>query len=94
MTTVSLSELLSIRDESIRVRPAGRPLFAPLLRRLRRISLRPARLALLAVLAFVTKHGLVLSGCAALVISAATLSVTAAWIMAGLSLFFLEARRR
>ena len=94
MTTVSLSELLSIRDESIAVRRAHTPALVSLLRRIRRIDLAPAR-RLLAVLALlVTKHGLVLSGCAALVIAASTLSTTAAWIMGGISLFFLEARRR
>lgn len=94
MTTATLSELLSIRDESLRVRSARRPMFTLLVRRLRRINLVPARAALLTALAFVTKHGLVLSGCTALVIAAGTLSATAAWIMGGVSLFFLEARRR
>lgn len=94
MTTVSLAELLSIRDESIAVRPARRPMLVSLLRRIRRIDLAPARALLTVLVTLVMKHGLVLSGCAAAVAAASTLSVTATWIMVALSLFFLEARRR
>jgi hypothetical protein len=96
VTTVSLAELLAGRDESLRVRRTPWTLRA--LSRLRRIDLRPALRALavvaLAVLGFASRHGLVLAGCTALVVCAATLSITAAWGTAAAALFFLEARRR
>lgn len=98
MTTVSLSELLAVRDESIasnrvpRVHPIARA-YA----RLRAIPLAPARrvlaLAALAVLGFTVRHALVLAGCSAFVIAAAMLTPIAGWAVAGLALFFLEARR-
>lgn len=94
MTTATLSELLGVRDESLRVRPARTPALTLLRRRIRALDLAPARRALLVSLLFVSRHGLVLSGCTAVVIAAATLSTTVAWIMVGASMFFLEARRR
>lgn len=98
MTTVTLQTLLRERDDaiaSIRTRPS---VLTRLRHRLRAIDLhrvlRPLLLAALAVAGFTSRHGLVLAGCCALVIAAATLSATAAWIMTAASLFFLEARRR
>ena len=94
----TLSGLIRARDESLRVRPARRSALVALARRLRTLNLSPARRALaatfLAVAGFTSRHALVLAGCTASVIAASTLSVTAAWIMTALSLFFLEARRR
>jgi uncharacterized membrane protein YhaH (DUF805 family) len=94
VSTATLSELLGARNESLYARPAHEPALTLLIRRLRRIDLSPARRALLALLLVITKHGLVLSGCTALIIAASTLSVTATWIMVAISMFFLEARRR
>jgi hypothetical protein len=94
VSTATLSELLGVRAESLYARPAREPALTLLIRRLRRIDLSPARRALLAFLLVIAKHGLVLSGCTALIIAASTLSVTATWIMVAISMFFLEARRR
>jgi hypothetical protein len=91
MTTMTLATLRRQRDESMVYRPS---LISRLRIALPRISLAPAGRLFLVALAFVLRHALVVAGCAALVIGAATLSVTAAWIMTAASLFFLEARRR
>lgn len=98
MTTVSLHELMTLRDEAIasnRVRP--RP-FARAYARVRRIDLAPARrralLVIIRSVMFASAHGLVLAACCSFVIGAATLSPIAGWIMAGVSLLFLELRRR
>lgn len=98
MTTVTLSALLDARNESLRVpRASGVARVQTVLRALSR-GLRPVFaglvIALAAVAGFTFRHGLVLAGCAALVVGAATLSITAAWVVAAGSLFFLEARRR
>lgn len=99
MTTVSLSELMAVRDESIASNRAVRvhP-FARAYARLRAVNLAPARrallLAALAVAAFGSRHALVLAGCSAFVTAAAMISPIAGWAVAGLALFFLEARRR
>ena len=92
VTTVSLADLFAVRDESLRVR--REPFWSRLIARVRRIDTRPLLLTLLLTMRFVTRHGLVVGGCAAIVVGAATLSITAAWITAGAALFFLEARRR
>jgi hypothetical protein len=96
VTTVSLAELLAARDDSLRVRRS--PLLARLLVKARRIDVRPALRALaiaaIVVFRFGVRHGLVLAACTAFVVGAATLSITAAWAVAGAALFFLEARRR
>jgi uncharacterized membrane protein YkgB len=42
----------------------------------------------------VHRHALVLGGLAAFVVAAASLSSVAGWVMAGVSLLFLEVRRR
>lgn len=95
MTTVTLAELLTHRDESLRVSPhRGRLLAGRLARWVSSAALPGARALLAAVIRLLHLHGLVLSGCVALVISAATLSVTLAWFVAGAAFFFLEARRR
>lgn len=98
VTTVTLQALMRERDESIASIRAKPSALARLRHYLRAIDLRRTlRVPLLAVLTiagFVSRHGLVIGGCCALVIGAATLSATAAWIMAAASLFFLEARRR
>lgn len=92
MTTVSLSDLLNARDESIRIPHARRSALRTLRIRLHAPAwLRPA-LILLAT--FSAEHGLVLCGCAAVVTSAAMLSIKLGWLVAGLAFFFLEARRR
>lgn len=96
MTTVTLANLMRARDDSLRARPT--PLLARLLRKVRGLTLAPVwRVLAVAVLAgagFVSRHGLVLAACTAIVVGAATLSAMAAWITAGAALFFLEARRR
>lgn len=90
MTTMTLATLRRQRNESMVYHP-------PLLSRLRialpRLTLRPVTAGLLVILGFAVRHGLVLAGCCAAVVAAATLSATAAWIMTAASLFFLEARR-
>lgn len=96
MTTVSLSDLLDIRDASIRVEKLSA--FAKVRIRIRRISLAPARrillLALLAVTGFVHKQGLVLAGCTAVVISSAMVSAALGFLVTGVAFFYLELRRR
>src|SRR5690242_19220785 len=95
MTTVSLSELLNIRDESIKVR--SRPSILAHLRAIRLPRLAPPawlRPVFMLVAAFVARHILVLSGCASVVTSAAMITPALGWLAAGAALFFLEARRR
>lgn len=96
MTTISLAGLIAARNESLRARPV--PLPARLLFKVRRINVRPVFRALMLVFVltvrFTARHGLVLAACSALVVGAATLSATAAWITTAGALFFLEARRR
>lgn len=95
MTTVTLSELLTARDESLRIRPARGRLLAARIRRWGRESAFPAAARILAALvSLLYQHGIVLSGCTAFVIAAGTISATLAWFVAGAALFFLEARRR
>lgn len=92
MTVVTLATLMDRQRESLRIpRATG---LTRLARRIRAIDLTPARRALLAVVLAVSRHALVLGGCVAMVISAATVSATLAWITTGAALFFLEARRR
>lgn len=102
MTVVTLSSLLDARDESLR---AERTTPAWLTRARARVSTvdlaaagtRAGALLLAVVLTlagFVSKHGLVLGGLATFVVAAALLSTVAAWIVAGVSLLFLELRRR
>lgn len=88
---MTLATLRRTRDESLVYRPSPA---ARLRIALPRLNLAPAGRALLIVLTFALRHVLVVTGCCAAVIAAATLSATAAWIMVAASLFFLEARRR
>lgn len=96
MTTVTLSALLQARDESLRV--ARTPAWRKALSWVRRIDIAPLRrallVALLAAFGFTTRHALVVAGLGALVAGAATVSPLAAWLTAGVSLLFLEVRRR
>jgi len=99
MTVVSLSDLIRVRDESIASNRAPRTrAFARAYARLRVVNLAPVRralaLAVLAALGFTSRHALVLAGCSAFVTAAAMMTPIAGWIMTGLALFFLEARRR
>lgn len=95
MSVVTLAELLTHRDESIRVSPQrGRVLAIRLARWVSAAAFPASARAIGMLLHFLNLHGLVLSACAAFVIAAATLSVTLAWFVAGAALFFLEARRR
>lgn len=103
MTTVSLSELLSARDESLavrRTRPAWHSRALTWMRAFDWSAVRTGRFAhvvtvvVLALAGFLSRHALVLAGCAAFVIAAALLSAVAGWVVAGVALFFLEARRR
>lgn len=96
MTTVTLSGLINSRNESLRV--AKLSIFAKVRHRLGRLSLAPARRVLLIIVlsiaGFAARHGLPLAGCICIVTGAATLSITAGWITAGVACFFLELRRR
>lgn len=102
MTVVTLSQLLSARDESLRVERARLAWLSALRRRVARVDLRPvtARVGaflaamLLALAGLAERHGLVLAGLASFVIAAAMLSTVAAFAVAGVSLLFLEVRRR
>lgn len=90
MTTVSLSELLDIRDESIRVHPRRERLRL----RIPKVSLAWLVPVITFIHSFIHKHILTLFGCAAVVTSAAIVSPALGWLAAGASFFFLEARRR
>jgi hypothetical protein len=98
MTTVTLSELLSARDESIALRRTRPRWHARVLARVRATDWKPARVGLMAVVlavaGFLSKHAIVLAGCAAFVVAAAIITPVAGWAVAGVALFFLEARRR
>lgn len=103
MTVVTLGELLSARDDSLRVSARTHPAWITALRhRLARVDLRrvTARVgamvaaALLALAGLLHRHGLVLAGLASFVVAAALLSAVAALVVAGVSLLFLEVRRR
>jgi hypothetical protein len=50
--------------------------------------------AVLVLAGFISKHGLVLGGLSMFVVAAAMLWTPAAWLVAGVSLLFLEVRRR
>lgn len=98
MTVVTLSELLSARDESLAIRSTRPAWLSRAWARAREVNYGAiiARLlaTVLALAGFASKHGLVLAGLITFVIAAALLSVVAAWIVAGVSLLFLEVRRR
>ncbi len=98
MTVVTLSELMRTQRESLAARPPRPSVLAALARRIRALDLTPARRAalatILAIAGFISRHALVLGGCTAVVISAATVSAILGWLAVGVSLFFLEARRR
>lgn len=101
MTTVTLAELLSVRDESIALRRPSRAwrfAMARIVARGHALNWKPARAALMAAVlslaGFLSTHVLVIAGCAAFVIGAAIVAPVAGWIVAGAALFFLEARRR
>ena len=95
---VSLQTLLEARDASLRVR--GSRITAALARARRSLAGRVGAVgrALLLVVLFlagqVHRHGLVLAGLASFVTAAALYSPIAALVTAGVSLFFLELRRR
>lgn len=102
MTVVTLNALLSARDESLavkRARPAwlsgawrwvrSRPYAAVTARVIRLVATVCLTLA-----GLLHRHGVVLAGLASFVIAAAMLAPVAAWIVAGVSLLFLEVRRR
>lgn len=102
MTVVTLSSLLDARDESLRAERTAPAWLTRGWARVRTADYRPATARMGALLAavvltlagFLSKHGLVLGGLATFVVAAALLSVVAAWIVAGVSLLFLELRRR
>jgi len=98
MTTVSLSELLSLRDDSLAVAPVRPSRVAAAWRRVRSLgwSVAAARVAMAVVTlaALLNRHGLVLAGLASFVVAASLVSALAAWIVAGVSLLFLEVRRK
>jgi len=98
MTTVTLSALLSARDESIALRRERARWHVRALARVRALEWKPVMtvlvVAAVAVAGFLSRHGLVLGGCASFVIGAAIVTPVAGWITAGVALFFLEARRR
>ena len=98
MTTVTLAQLLSARDASITLRRERPRWHVRALSRVRATDWKPVAAALLAavlaVAGFLSRHGLVLGGCASFVIGAAIVTPVAGWIVAGVALFFLEARRR
>lgn len=98
MTTVTLSELLSTRNESLVARRTRSRWHARALARVRATDWKPvmtvAAAVVLAVAGFLSRHALVLAGCVAFVIGAALVSAVAGWAVAGVALFFLEARRR
>lgn len=102
MTVVTLNALLGARDESLAVqrsRPAwlsaawrwvrSRSYAAVTARVVRIVSALALTLA-----GLFHRHGLVLAGLASFVIAAAMFAPVAAWIVAGVSLLFLEVRRR
>jgi hypothetical protein len=94
MSVVTLSALLDARNESLavqRVRPAW---ISQALLWVRSLRWGWALVSLLAVAGFASKHGLVLAGCAAFVVAAAIVTPVAGWALAGVSLLFLELRRR
>jgi hypothetical protein len=94
MNTVTLGELLAARDEGMRVPKTKRRPFAIAWRRIKRINLAPARVLMVVIATFALRHTLVLAGCAAFVIAASMMTPIAGWAVAGLALFFLEARRK
>jgi hypothetical protein len=98
MTTVTLGALLDARDESLalkRSRPAWLSHAWARLRRVQYTAVTAQMVALVLTLAgLVHRHALVLAGLAAFVVAAASLSSVAGWVMAGVSLLFLEVRRR
>jgi len=94
----SLRDLLEARDASLRVR--GSRITAALVRARRLVAGRAGAagrallIAVLFVASQVHRHGLVLAGLASFVLAAALYSPIAALVTAGVSLFFLELRRR
>lgn len=90
MTTESLSHLIGIRDESLRVRPRA----ARSRLRIPKISLAWMVPLLTFIHTFIHRHALPLFGCTCIVMSAATISPALGWLAAGASFFFLELRRR
>lgn len=95
---VSLQDLLDTRDASIRV--SGSHAAAAWVRVRRQLAGRfgAAGRALLTVVSVLLgqayRHGLVLAGLTSFVVAAAQHSTIAALITTGVSLFFLELRRR
>jgi uncharacterized membrane protein YkgB len=102
MTTVTLGALLDARDESLTLKRSRPAWLSHAWTRLRRVQYTAVTaravaqlVALVLILAgLVHRHALVLGGLAAFVVAAASLSSVAGWVMAGVSLLFLEVRRR
>jgi preprotein translocase subunit SecF len=107
MSVVTLGELLAVRDESLRSERIRSAWLVTLRRRITRslVMARSQRASLarvgamvasvlLALAGFLARHGLVLAGLASFVVAAALASTMAALVVAGVSLLFLEVRRR
>jgi hypothetical protein len=102
MTVVTLAALLEARDESLTLKrsaPAWLSRARAWARQVRwtAVSARVAACVaacMLTLAGFTSKHGLVLAGLASFVIAAALFAPVAAWIVGGVSLLFLEVRRR
>jgi uncharacterized membrane protein YkgB len=102
MTTVTLGALLDARDESLalkRSRPTWLSHAWTRLRQAQYAAVTARMVAQVVALALTLaglahRHALVLGGLAAFVVAAASLSSVAGWVMAGVSLLFLEVRRR
>lgn len=86
-----LARMLAARDASLRLERPG-PLL--LLRRGVRTLRSVTALVIVAAMAFVSRHGLVLGGLTAFVIAAWTWAAIAGMITLGVSLLFLEVRRK
>lgn len=102
MTAVTLGDLLNARDESLAVTPV-RPSWLSVAWRRVRASARGVRwsavaarvaMAVITLAALLHRHGLILAGLASFVVAASQVSTLAAWITAGVSLLFLEVRRK
>jgi hypothetical protein len=95
---VTLGALLAERDASLRIEPSALTLAAlrakRALRSARGASARAAMLVFALLVAIVTRHALVVGGLSAFTLAAWRHGTTAGLIALGLSLFFLELRRR
>ena len=98
MTVVTLHALLDARDESLAIRRTRPAWLTRAWAWLRGVDVRTpaARVGVVALflVAFLNKHALVLGGLVTFVVAASLFSTVAGWVMAGVSLLFLEVRRR